>query len=586
MLIVANTVEAFDGVDRAAFLRQYGAEPLLADIQGGSALGSPAQLCRFVLHVYPDLKRHTFKYWLASPALQLAQPATVAAVQPLATTARGEHILSASSAWLHGDAASVAWLVVMDDEGQAAQARPLSDWPTLCEQQIILAYVDPCCLPHPGWPLRNLLVLAKSLGVAGRVQVLSARMLSGRLDAVQSVLFSLDLPGDGGCGRSWLKLDSTGAPVAVGWERDLHGQLHPRVVDLRSVLDPRERAVQAVNLNLKLMRWRMFPELDVDMLATKRCLLIGAGTLGCAVARTLLGWGVHHITFLDKDNSSVAFSNPVRQSLFEFEDALNGVPKASAAADRLVRIYPNAEAAAVRLTVPMPGHSVSSDDEAAALDDVNRLDALIAEADCVFVLTDTRESRWLPTLLCAHHNKLLINAGLGFDSYLVMRHGCREAEGVRADRRLGCYFCTDVTAGVRDSTSNRSLDQQCTVTRPGLAPIAAALAVELCVSCWHHRDGPCCPADATSPLGEVPHQIRGALSRYEQRCFTGLAFSQCVACSDSVLEAYRGAQRSSFLLSVFRDGGHLEQLTGLAALHEASATGAGVIDAWDIDEED
>ncbi|RZK61081.1 MAG: hypothetical protein EOO85_33865, partial [Pedobacter sp.] len=55
------------------------------------------------------------------------------------------------------------------------------------------------------------------------------------------------------------------------------------------------------------------------------------GTLGCAVARTLLGWGVRHITFLD--SSRVSYSNPVRQSLYEFEDCLNGgAPKATAAA--------------------------------------------------------------------------------------------------------------------------------------------------------------------------------------------------------------------------------------------------------------
>lgn len=50
----------------------------------------------------------------------------------------------------------------------------------------------------------------------------------------------------------------------------------------------RRLADQSVDLNLKLMKWRISPTLDLEKVKRTKCLLLGAGTLGSYVARNLL----------------------------------------------------------------------------------------------------------------------------------------------------------------------------------------------------------------------------------------------------------------------------------------------------------
>jgi ubiquitin-like modifier-activating enzyme ATG7 len=109
----------------------------------------------------------------------------------------------------------------------------------------------------------------------------------------------------------------------------------------------------------------------------------------------------------------------------------------------------------------MPGHHVGDNIQSKIQQDVEKLEELIKEHDCVFLLMDTRESRWLPTLIAAANKKLVINSALGFDSFLVMRHGIKDdsnvvgspsssTEEINSSRirssKLGCYFCNDIVA--------------------------------------------------------------------------------------------------------------------------------------------
>lgn len=114
-----------------------------------------------------------------------------------------------------------------------------------------------------------------------------------------------------------------------------------------------------------------------------------------------------------------------------------------------------------------------------------------------------------------------------------------------------CALSTFSRRASPQSQKDRTLDQQCTVTRPGVSSMAASLAVELFVAVMHHKDGGRAPAEVTeeteSGLGLLPHQIRGFLCTYKEvlvnveACVTPLCVCMraCVSVDVSTSDAER-----------------------------------------------
>ncbi|KAM0747191.1 E1-like protein-activating [Meredithblackwellia eburnea MCA 4105] len=596
-----NTIEDFKNADKAGLLDSLG-DQIWSKVtsSGASEPLTGSALNPFLLLTFADLKKYKYHYWCGFPAL-LQKPGWESSGEW--TTLEGALSEDESHSLYQYQATSKSFVSLAHPTSgkKNLEFAPLTEatsfFANVAESERTVVFLDPSSHPTaPGWPLRNVLsYLTNSHGIS-RIRIVAYR--DSAEDHGKSRVSTISLK------EAPEKV--TLRPGVVGWEKNDKGKLGPRVADLAPLMDPTRLADQAVDLNLQLMRWRIMPSLDLEKVSRTKVLLLGAGTLGCYVARTLMAWGVRKITFVD--SSTVSFSNPVRQPLFDFEDSLNGgKPKAQAAAAALKRIYPGVDSVGITLSIPMPGHPVPPNLVDKAKADVKQLEDLMEVHDVTYLLMDSRESRWLPTVIGTAKKKLVMTVALGFDTFLVMRHGVPTDDagekktvvpGAPYEGQLGCYYCNDIVAP-RDSLTDRTLDQMCTVTRPGIASIASSTAVELMVSVLQHPKGSLAHSDipvnssgdqapgqgdqdTASPLGIVPHQIRGFLSRFHNMKITGQASELCTGCSPKIVNAYQ-SEGFEMLRQAFDDAKYLEKVSGLDKMYAESEE---IMESVDWDEED
>lgn len=637
-------MQEFIDFNKKEFLDSMGNE-IWQSICDGRALSDPEKhLSRFGLLVYADLKKYKFFYWFSFPAINY--PKDVLLNSPPSNDG-GDYSLESRpiSEFFSENALRMLqeqyvkpsqdrkfprgyFLVVHHKDIDQAECLPLTQYKEATNQVdsiIYFAFTDPSANPiHPGWPLRNLLSLISVQFQLNNVKVIRIRKglpsSRSKLELHHSMVLNISYELDNHYNQV-IEKAVPGCPLITGWEKNESQQMAPRRVNLSNLLDPKKLAEDAVNLNLRLMKWRLLPALDLNKIANTRCLLLGCGTLGCHIARGLLAWGIKNISIVD--NSKISYSNPVRQTLYTFDDCSKSGKepfKAEVAAESLRRIHPTVNVNAHVLTIPMPGHHVADNEVEQAKKDIDKLENLIENHDVTFLLMDTRESRWLPTVIAMSKQKLVINAAIGFDTFLLQRYGIRNySEEVQPDSsvgatttnleasqsssrqcnsssdsgikntvyqlssdKLGCYFCNDIVAP-GDSTLDRTLDQQCTVSRPGVSMMVSAMAVELLASIVSSNMGALTPAplevqndpsmlsdeDFGSELGVVPHSIRGNLTRYHIYMPTSPSFNKCSACSPAVIENYI-KYGYEFLHRVFDDPSYLEEVAGLKDLQNVS----------------
>lgn len=217
------------------------------DIVSEEAWTNPSRLFRFLVLVFGDLKKHTFRYCFAFPTFKIkCDPIQVLSVTPLLDEASFQ--TKETQALFYDfmnetifDGLPYHGVVVVEvvSGGGSLKFHPLK---VLLKEDprksFYLAWIDPNAgQNHPGWPLRNLLVLIqtklKNNNNWQQLQVICVRISpSAKQDLSQCILLTLKLtplPFD---------LEQASVPESTGWEKNAQGQLAVKTLDLSLSMDP------------------------------------------------------------------------------------------------------------------------------------------------------------------------------------------------------------------------------------------------------------------------------------------------------------------------------------------------------------
>ncbi len=182
-------------------------------------------------------------------------------------------------------------------------------------------------------------------------------------------------------------------------------------------------------------------------LSQSRAVIIGCGALGTMQAEMLARAGVHNLRIIDRD--FIEESNLHRQIMFDENDALDRIPKALAAKNRIAKINSEIEVEAI-------------------IADVNysNIEEFIRDADVILDGTDNFETRYVLNDAAVKHNKIWVYGAA------VAAHGLQMTIIPNVTPCLRCVFPEAPTPGTSPTCDTAG------VILPIIATVAAMQVTE------------------------------------------------------------------------------------------------------------
>ena len=320
---VLNKIEAFKTLDKVAFLQKQ-AEKIFSVMLDGSAIDFPNKLQQVAMLVFADLKKYKFFFWACYPSFIPKNPYSFVIMDKDKD----------SSLLFQSLAQQIAQKIMIDSQESSTclffspivalkRENSLVPW-QLCSlreawldrhdtEKIVFVLLDGSthekdefCL---GWMARNILALFSvhapkvsndevCINIFSWRGILANKLLSKSVSIQHSTamsflsteneeemeLWAKDLNQNSimrinvGDSNICVASDDFQNPTPkdiVGWESNDRGKPGPRYVDLSTQLDPKILLENASSLNLSLIKWRLWQDLQIERIKDMHCLLLG-----------------------------------------------------------------------------------------------------------------------------------------------------------------------------------------------------------------------------------------------------------------------------------------------------------------------
>ena len=146
-----NTIDSFKSCDKAQFLKER-CDAIWRKICDGSAVKNPGVLNDFSVLMFSDLKKYHYYYWFAFPSFAI--PPEIVAQKVRINLVYSQEVCDKLAEKMATNCDQIGGLVFKDDDVNIAT---LED--ALQSENGAVSVADPSSVDHPGWPIRNVLIL-------------------------------------------------------------------------------------------------------------------------------------------------------------------------------------------------------------------------------------------------------------------------------------------------------------------------------------------------------------------------------------------------------------------------------------------